>query len=84
METFTKYQLTSAYRNLPINVFISPGNKDTTTALVLHPGAFEPAWGDSHRYKQILLWLQRKLSLNLTLLRIKPVVFKTTPKTPYR
>ncbi|MEK7141411.1 MAG: dienelactone hydrolase family protein [Patescibacteria group bacterium] len=62
METFTKYQLTSAYRNLPINVFISPGNKDTTTALVLHPGAFEPAWGDSHRYKQILLWLQRKLS----------------------
>lgn len=62
METFTKYQLTSSYRNLPIKVFISPGSKHTTTALVLHPGAFEPAWGDDHRYKQILLWFQQKLS----------------------
>ncbi len=64
METFTKYQLTSTYRNLPIEVFISPGNKQTNTTLVLHPGAFEPAWGDGHRYKKILLWLQENLSFS--------------------
>lgn len=62
MEAFIKYQLVSTYRNLPIQVFIAPGSKQSNTVLVLHPGAFEPAWGDSNRYKQILLWLQQKLS----------------------
>ncbi len=59
---FVKHLLKSSYRNLPIVVYISTGSKYTKTTLVLHPGAFEPAWGDNNRYKQILLWLQSKLS----------------------
>jgi esterase/lipase len=61
-EPFTRITLASTYRNLPIELFISPGSSRSHTLLVLNPGAFETAWGDVNRYRTILLWLQRNIA----------------------
>jgi len=53
--------LTSTYQKLPVCVYIKQGNLGSRTALILHGGAFEKAFGDTDRYKHILLWLQKNM-----------------------
>ena len=65
---FSETSIPSSYHGLPITLHIRKGSQTSNTVLVLHPGAFESAWGDNERYKKILLWLQKHLSSRPTVI----------------
>lgn len=65
---FSETSIPSSYQGLPITLHIRKGSQTSNTVLVLHPGAFESAWGDNERYKKILLWLQTHLSTRPTVI----------------
>lgn len=65
---FSETSIPSSYQGLPITLHIRKGSQTSNVVLILHPGAFESAWGDNERYKKILLWLQGHLSSRPTIL----------------
>lgn len=84
---FSEIRIPSTYHGLPVTMYIRKGSSASDTVLVLHPGAFESAWGDNGRYKKILLWLQNHLSTQPTILtyetsRQKAMLSKLTPDDP--
>lgn len=80
---FTCYTIQSSYHKLPIKVFVKEGSRQTKTAFVLHPGAFESAWGDEERYKCILLWLYDNLSYKPHIITYQTArLEKPVPKIP--
>lgn len=65
---FSEISIKSVYKKLPIKIHFKKGSRSSNTVLILHPGAFESAWGDNERYKKILLWLQKHLSTHPTVI----------------
>ena len=65
---FSEISIQSGYKELPITLYTREGSQTSNIVLVLHPGAFESAWGDNKRYKKILLWIQKHLSPHPTVI----------------